>query len=104
MDAEKYLNELVDVPDDMREFIARLHAAPCAYWRAVSMRRIKSTIVEVAENLSTHRSNQRYAVVWWSWRAEFRVMRWTSFENISDATTYRDRMFRIDLIYSDLRA
>jgi hypothetical protein len=52
-------------------------------------------IVEVAEDLGTFRYEDRFAVIIWNWHAQGYTMRWCTFST---------RMFKIDLIYSDLRA
>lgn len=107
MDAQqidRFLDAYDAVPDYFREHIRRVHIGERAYWRAHSMLRGDCQIVEVAEDLGTFRYEDRFAVIIWNWHAQGYTMRWCTFSTLVAANKHRDRMFRIDLIYSDLRA
>lgn len=101
---DSYIADLVDMPEYLREVIYRAHSGRAPCWLALSMRRVNTTIVEVAEELRTHRPDARYAVIKWYWRAQHYGKLWTTFATVEAANKYRDSMFRIDVVYSDLRA
>lgn len=101
---DRFLASLDDAPEYLREVIYREHAGQAPCWRAVSIQRVHAAIVEVAEDLRTHRASQRYAVVYWYWRAQYYGKQWTTFDTLEAASKHRDRMFRIDSPPDSVRA
>ena len=100
----KFLAAQADVPCALRDAILRMHGGRWPLWRALTLTRGVSQILEVGREVSRGSDAGAIAVVRWFWNDRCVGLAWQTFDTLREARAYQERAFSVDRAHLDVRA
>ena len=100
----RFLAAHADVPRALSEAIARTHSGRWPRWRALTLTRGVSQIVEIALHRRRDGDPRSFAVLRWFWNDRSVGFTWQNCATMREARAYRERAFSVDRAHLDVRA
>lgn len=100
----KFLAAQADVPRALRDAILRMHGGRWPLWRALTLTRGVSQILEVGREASRGSDAGAIVVLRWFWNDRGVGLTWRNFAKPHAARAYQERLFSVDRAHLDVRA
>ena len=100
----KFLAVQDDVPRALCAAILRMHGGRWPLWRALTLTRGVSQILEVGREASRGSEAGAIVVLRWFWNDRCVGLTWQAFGTLREARAYQERAFSVDRAHLDVRA